>query len=944
MTNRMQQPQRERLFLLDGMALAYRAYYSFIQRPLINSKGINTSAIYGFVTALMKILDDEKPDHIAVVFDTKHPTFRHTMYPEYKATRQKMPEDMAAQIDKLKETVRAFSVPSIELNGFEADDIIGTLARRAEKEDVITYMVTGDKDYMQLISPTIKMYKPGKGGGEVEIVDEDGVREKFGVSPAQVIDILGLIGDSSDNIPGVPGIGPKTATPLIQQYGTIPALYDHLDEIPQKGVREKLLKNRELAFLSRKLVTIDTSVPVTIDFHELRASTADATALISLFDELEFRSLAGKLRDLERFSFAGAQVALPPPARQETVAMPPESDINSDKHQYYCVTTESDLSALCKRLLTAKRIVVDTETTSPNAMLADLVGISLCVAEREAYYIPVRSKHMREEELFADESRHVNHTSFALEPDIVLAALKPVFENPGIRKIGQNIKYDILVLRRYGILLDGVEFDTMVASYVLRSDGQHNLDALAREYLNYTMISFDELVGRGKTQKHITEVPLDAITRYSAEDADITMRVYNRQLEKLKERQQLGICMDIEFPLIPVLARMEWAGISLDVDYLEDMAKDLERQIDGLVAEIHSLAGEKFNINSTQQLGEILFNKLKLRTVRKTKTGFSTDVGVLEELKGEHPIIDKMLEYRQIAKLKSTYVDALPLMVHPVTKRVHTSFNQTVAATGRLSGSDPNLQNIPIRTDLGRAIRKAFIPAPGDWVLLSADYSQIELRVMAHVSGDDGLLDAFRNKEDIHTTTAAKVFGVNPADVSSAMRRKAKEVNFGIMYGISPFGLANRLEISQTEAKEIISRYFERFPKVKQYINDTIATARTKGYVTTLLGRRRYLRDISSRNQNIRGNAERQAINMPIQGTAADMIKLAMIHIDEAIRTLRLSSRMLLQVHDELVFEVPIAETDTMRDLVRTNMTTALTLSVPVEIEIGVGPNWLEAH
>ncbi|MBM2839753.1 MAG: polymerase, partial [Bacteroidetes bacterium] len=778
-----------------------------------------------------------------------------------------------------------------------------------------------------------------------------GVQEKFGVRPEQVIDILGLIGDSSDNVPGVPGIGPKTATPLIQKYGNIPSLYEHLDEVPQKGVREKLAANKDMAFLSRELVTIDTAVPVPIDFHQLRASTIDAAKLIKLFDELEFKTLAGRLRNLERFTFEGdAEQQQPSPSttEQEQKREFPQAHttIDSDEHRYHSITNLEALKSLRQELAQANLIVIDTETTSQNALLAELVGLSICRREREAYYIPVRVKRQREGELFADTtiSHEANHTSTALKVEQVLAELKPVLENPTIRKVGQNIKYDMLVLRAHGIEMKGIEFDTMVASYVLRADGQHNLDALAMEHLNYRMISFDDLVGKGKSQKHITEVPLDAITKYSAQDADITMRVYKRQLEKLKEKELLGLCMEIEFPLISVLERMEAAGICLDIEYLRGMSKDLERQIESLIADIHGLAGEKFNINSTQQLGEILFNKLKLRTVRKTKTGFSTDVNVLDELRGEHPVIDKLLEYRQITKLKSTYIDTLPQLVHPKTKRLHTSFNQTVAATGRLSGSDPNLQNIPIRTELGRAIRKAFIPESGDWALMSADYSQIELRVMAHVSGDEGLMEAFRNKEDIHASTAAKVFGIGLPEVTPLMRRKAKEVNFGIMYGIGPFGLANRLEITQAEAKEIITKYFERFPRVKQYINDTISTARARGYVSTLLGRRRYLPDINSRNQNIRGNAERQAINMPIQGTAADMIKVAMINIDKLVLAKKWKSRMLLQVHDELVFEVPNSELSEMGNMVQDQMRTALKLTVPVEVELGSGSNWLEAH
>ena len=951
----------ERLFLLDGMALAYRAYYAFISRPLINSKGENTSAIYGFVTALMKILDEEKPDHIAVVFDTKEPTFRHKLFPGYKATRQKMPEDMAAQMDRLKEVVRAFNTPLLELPGFEADDIIGTLARRAEKEGVLTMMVTGDKDFMQLISPMIKMYKPGKSGGEPELVEEPGVMAKFGVTPDRVTDVLGLTGDTSDNVPGVPGVGEKTAIPLIQKYGTLEELYAHVEEIAQKGLRGKLISHREKAFLSKHLVTIDTAVPLELDFHSLRAAPRDAARLIRLFSELEFKSLAARLRESET---SGAKTLAPPGVTRqgkETTAAPrgalvvapivapraPLTDIGTDTHEYTCVTTPGALDDLAGELMQSRLVVFDTETTSTDPLRAALVGISLCTSERRAWYVPVRWDPPRDAGtgLFAGTGeRHANNTAGALPLKAVLAKLGPVFASHEIRKAGQNVKYDMLVLMNHGFAVNGVGFDTMVASYILRADGQHNLDALAEEFLNYRMVSFEELVGKGKQARHITEVPLESVALYSAEDADMTYRIRERQIPRLTEMSLMGLCEEIEFPLIGPLARMEFEGIGLDVPCLEEMSKDLERQIENIVSDIHRQAGEKFNINSTRQLGGILFNTLKLPTVRKTKTGFSTDVGVLETLRGMHPIIDNLLNYRQLTKLKSTYVDALPLLINPVTGRVHTSFNQTVAATGRLSSSDPNLQNIPIRTEIGRSIRKAFIPRSPGSVLMSADYSQIELRVMAHMSADESLIASFRNGEDIHASTASRVFGVPAAGVSPDMRRKAKEVNFGIIYGIGPFGLGNRLEITQSEAKEIIARYFERFPKVRQYINDTIAGARRDGYVSTLTGRRRYLPDINSRNMNIRGNAERQAINMPVQGTAADMIKIAMIRVDRSIREMKMKSRMLLQVHDELVFEVPRSEEKKMTRLVTDGMEGAMPLSVPVRVDVGTGRNWLEAH
>ncbi len=932
---------QETLYLLDGMALAYRAYFAFMSRPLINSRGENTSAIYGFVTTLMRILDVEKPDHVAVAFDTKEPTFRHEKFPQYKATRQKMPEDMVGQLDRIKEVVRAFQTPLLEKPGFEADDIIGTLARRAEKEGVLTFMVTADKDYMQLISPLIKMYRPGKSGTDREIVEEAGVKEKFGVTPEQVIDVLALMGDTSDNVPGVSGIGEKTAIPLIQKFGSLDALYARLEEVPQKGVREKLAAGREQAYLSKELVTIHTGVPVGVDFHELRATPPDRGKLARLFEDLEFRSLAAKLVEPVDDAAAAAPVAGEKPAARATIA--------TDRHTYHLVTTEQELQRLVESLSGSSHFVFDTETTSKDPLRARLVGLSFCVQEREAYYVPVHApkEGSAPATLFSPEDPSgtgFDHTVGALPLNTVLDALRPVFASEAIGKIGQNLKYDMTVLENHGMPVRGLRFDTMVASYILRADGQHNLDALALEYLQYTMVSFSDLVGKGKTEKPITAVPLQAIAEYSAEDADMTMRISACQVPRLKELGLDRLCEEVEFPLIAVLAHMEIAGIALDREYLAQMSAEMELQLQVLISRIHELAGERFNINSTQQLGEVLFQKLKLPVVRKTKTGFSTDVAVLEALRGQHPLIEEILNYRQLTKLKSTYIDALPSLINPVTGRVHTSFNQTVAATGRLSSSDPNLQNIPIRTELGSAIRKAFIPSRRGAGLLSADYSQIELRIMAHISADEGLRQAFLNDEDIHATTAAKIFGVTSAEISREMRRKAKEVNFGIMYGIGPFGLANRLEISQGEARDIIGRYFERFPKVKQYIHDTIEGVRRSGYVSTLLGRRRYLPDITSRNQAVRGNAERQAINMPIQGTAADMIKLAMIAVDRELRASALESRMLLQVHDELVLEVPEDEKASVERLVVKEMRDAMKLSVPIRVDVGFGANWLEAH
>lgn len=936
----MVQQAYERLFLIDGMALAYRAYFAFITRPLINSKGINTSAMFGFTNSLMKLLDDECPDHIAVVFDTKEPTFRHRRYAQYKATRQKMPEEMASQMETLKEIIHGFSIPIVEIPGYEADDVIGTLAKRAEEKNIETFMVTGDKDYMQLISPMIKMYKPGTKSNEVEIIDESEVRAHFGVSPKQVVDILALMGDKSDNVPGVPGIGEKTAIELIKEFGSLENLYENLSAVQRPSLREKLKEHRELAFLSRELVTIDTRVPLSIDLRELKALEPNREVLHELFKELEFKTL------LRRISSPKTEPSF------DVEALESIENIATRQHAYHIITNRAELQDVVETVRDRSIVVIDTETTSRNAMDAELVGISLAFDPGTAYFIPIHpsghdsATEKERPDLFSSESAASGavkeHRGLSLEE--VRADLAELLQSEMPRKGGQNIKYDMLVLRSHGIEIGGIPFDTMVASYILRPDGQHGLDALAQEYLNYKTISYKDLTGKGKNQQHILDVPVEKLAEYSAEDADLTLQLVHKLSSELKRSGMLELCERVEFPLITVLADMEYTGVALDIDFLKGMSRELERQIQGLVLEIHRLAGASFNINSTQQLGEILFEKLKLPVVRRTKTGFSTDISVLEALRHEHPIIEKLLEYRQLSKLKSTYVDALPKLVNPRTGRVHTSFNQTITATGRLSSSDPNLQNIPARSDTGREIRKAFIAGNEGWGILAADYSQIELRIMAHISGDDGLKQAFLNGEDIHASTASRIFGIPQSEVTRDMRRKAKEVNFGIMYGIGPYGLASRLDVSQAEARNIITTYFAQYPKVNEYIFNTIAKARKEGYVSTLLGRRRYLPEITSRNQTVRQNAERQAINMPIQGTAADMIKLAMINIHRAFRERKLAAKMILQVHDELVFEVPEKEVDVVSEIVRKEMKNALPLDVPVEVDIGFGANWLEAH
>jgi len=943
------------LYLIDGMAIAYRSYYAFIQRPLINSRGENTSAIYGFVTFLNKILEDERPDFVAVVFDTAAPTFRHRTYAEYKATREKMPEDMASQLEMLKDVVRAYNVPVLELEGYEADDIIGTLAKRAEQEKVDSYLVTGDKDFMQLVSKRVKIYRPGRKGTDVEIVETDGVLEKFGVPPDQVVDVLGLMGDSSDNIPGVPGIGEKTAIPLIQEYRSIENLFKKIDQVSRKGVREKLITHKDLALLSKKLVTIDTNVPLDVDFHSLKSSGKNIPQLRDLFERLEFKGLLRNLQQPLIDTATVEPVASPerndtPAAQSPILSLEPVNDMRTDEHVYTLVVDEAALLRLCKRLKSVKELAVDTETTSTDSLKAELVGISISPEEREAYFIPVKTDAPRSESpntLFDDSptiSADTPESPSPLPLAFVIEQLKPILEDASIKKIGQNLKYDYQILFRHGVTLRGISFDTMIASYLLRADDRHNLDALALEHLNYRTITFSDLVGTKQQQVDIRDVPIQSLSDYACEDADVTLRLSLVLREQLEQSGMSGLFEDIELPLLTVLAHMELDGVTIDTNQLSEMSKEIDRLLGTLTSDIVKHAGGDFNINSTQQLSEILFDRLGLAPLRKTKTGFSTDFSVLQQLEHQHPIIPCILEYRQLTKLKSTYVDALPQLINPQTGRVHTTYNQTVAATGRLSSSDPNLQNIPIRTELGRSIRGAFVPGGPERVILSADYSQIELRIMAHISEDKGLQEAFLRGEDVHATTAAKVFGVASSEVSREMRRRAKEVNFGIMYGIGPFGLARRLDINQGEAKEIIDRYFTRFPNVRAYIDRTIGHAREKGYVETLSGRRRYLSDINSRNNNIRQNAERQAINMPIQGTAADMIKSAMVRIARELERRTLQSKMILQVHDELVFEVWKGEVDDMTSIVRSNMEEALPLSVPLHVDIGIGSSWLAAH
>ncbi|OPX24363.1 MAG: DNA polymerase I [Candidatus Latescibacteria bacterium 4484_107] len=899
-------PPTKRLFLIDGSALAYRSYFAFIRNPLINSKGENTSAPFGFARALLKLIEEEKPEYIAVVFDTGKPTFRHEKYEAYKATRQKMPDEMRSSIPRIHELVRAMNIAMMELEGFEADDVIGTLAQKAAQAGMETVIVSGDKDFMQLVSPKVRLINPRKGEDAVEI-NEDGVRARFGVGPDRVTDVLGLMGDTSDNVPGVPGVGEKTAIALIREYGDIEGVLAHAAEVRRKNVRENLIQHADQARLSKDLVIIRTDAPVELDPDELKFTGFDPEALSTLFKELEFGRLLSEIT----------------PSEAERKAV------------YHTVTKET-LDDLIVRIRAHRSCAVDLETTSVDAMRAEIVGISIALEPYEAFYIPV------------------GHRAFSLlkEPDernvplsLTLKKLKPIIEDARIEKYGQNIKYDTTILCRAGIRPAGFVFDTMIASYVVDPSGRrHNLDALSLSYLNHKMIPISDLIGKGKKQISFAEVPIEQAAEYSGEDAEVVLRLKEKLEPELEGRGLKALFHELEMPLMEVLREMEMNGVVVDVPFLTRMSSELDEELKALVARIYEAAGEEFNVNSTRQLAHILFDKLKLPPKKKTKTGYSTDVEVLEDLAREHELPKTLLDYRQLMKLKSTYADALPKLVNPETGRIHTSFNQTVTATGRLSSSDPNFQNIPIRTEIGRKIRRAFIAGDKDWLLLDADYSQIELRIMAHLSEDATLIEAFQKDEDIHTKTAVLVFDIPPESVEPELRARAKTINFGIIYGMGPYGLARRLDIGIPEAREFIEAYFAQYPGVKAYTDRMIAEAREQGYVTTMLGRRRYLPEILSSNRQMREFAERTAVNTPVQGTSADLIKRAMIHIHRRLGAEKLRAKMILQVHDELVFEVPKEELDHVKALVVAEMEGALKLSVPVKVDVGVGANWLEAH
>jgi DNA polymerase-1 len=896
---------RERLFLLDGTALAYRAYFAFMRTSsLTDVKGRPTGAIYGFVMTLLKLLKDEKPDHVGVCFDPDGPTFRHERYAEYKATRERMEDDLVEQIETMRAIVRGFDIPVLEVPGFEADDVLATVAKRAAARGIDTFIVTGDKDLCQCVGPHVRIYNILKPGQDKVILDEAGVLAAWGVPPKHVVDVLALMGDSSDNVPGVPGVGEKTAVKLVQEHGSVREIFEKAarDETTVKPpkLREKLLANRALAELSLELVTINDEVPVDSKFEDLAVGPRHEEELQEIFRGLNFTGLLAEVTTTKAATTA---------------------------HDYRVVRTKEELDALCAALAKADLFSVDTETTGLDPMRSTIVGASFSYEETKAYYVPFNAE---------------------LAPETIVAALRTLLEDAKHRKAGQNAKYDALALLSAGVRVRGYVIDTMIASFCLDPEQrQHNLDALALRHYGYKKIATKDLIGSGKTQRTMAEVPIEQVGEYACEDADFTFRLARAFLARLSDADVGPLFRDVEMPLMPVLADMEATGVRVDVDRLVAMSKDLAERASALEREVCEIAGTAFNLNSPKQLGPVLFEKLRIqgeRKVRATSTGYATDEGTLAKF-AEHPIVKKLLDFRSLTKLKGTYTDALASLVNPKTGRVHTSYSQVGAITGRLASSDPNLQNIPIRTAEGREIRRAFVPRESGWKLLSADYSQIELRILAHLSGDENLCSAFLAGTDIHRQTAARVFGVMPAMVTPELRGRAKAINFGIVYGMGATRLADETGMTRKEAVEFIDRYFAAYPKVREYLDRGRMEARTKGFVTTLLGRRRSLKDMyESTDQRVVAAAENVAVNTPIQGSAADIIKIAMIRIHRELRSRGLASQMILQVHDELVFDVAPGELDAMKDLVKTLMEGAYEMSVPLVVEIGAGDDWLAAH
>lgn len=931
------QMNQKRLFLLDAYALIFRGYYAFIKNPRINSKGLNTSAIMGFMNSLLEVIRKEKPNYLAVCFDKGGSQERFSIFPEYKANRDETPEAIRIAIPYIHKILDAMQIPIIEKEGYEADDIIGTLAKQAEQEGYTTFMVTPDKDYGQLVSENIFMYKPARGGKDIEIWGVEEVKQNFGVnSPEQVIDLLGMMGDAVDNIPGFPGVGEKTAQKLIQEFGSIENLLQNTDKLKGK-LRENIENNAEKGLLSKRLARIILDVPVTFHKENFALSSPKMEEIIPIFEELEFRTMLGTLQkafqqvntsnteyNLFNISENSQNIQLSLFDNPETSQYKTIKDI---EHSYYLIENKEDSYKLVSELLLQKEVCFDTETTSLNELEAELVGMAFSWETHKGYYV-----------LFP-ESKELTQE--------ILEIFRPFFENSSITKIGQNLKYDIKVLAKYNIQVLGNLFDTMIAHYLLNPDAKHNMDILSENYLHYSPISIETLIGKkGKGQLSMRQVPPQEQKEYAVEDTDVTLQLKNIFEQQLQKYNAEKLFSRIESPLVQVLADMELEGIRIDVPFLKSLSDDIEKDIFSLQQAVYEQAGETFNLSSPKQLGDILFEKLKLISKpKKTKTGqYATSEEILSELAPKHKIVANVLEYRQLQKLQSTYIDALPKEVNSTTGRVHTTYMQAVTATGRLSSNNPNLQNIPIRTERGQQIRKAFVPCNEDYTLLSADYSQIELRVIAALSGEKNMIEAFLQNQDIHRSTAAKVFNVDIQSVTREQRSHAKTVNFGIIYGVSAFGLSNQTELSRSESKELIDTYYQTYPQLKVFIDKQIHFARENGYVETILGRRRYLPDINSRNQVVRGAAERNAVNAPIQGSAADIIKIAMINIYNLLKDNKLKTKMLLQVHDELIFDVPKNELDFVKPLIKKTMEEAYQFAVPLVVDLGIGKNWLEAH
>ncbi len=931
--------QEKKLFLLDAMALIFRAHFAFSKNPRVNSKGLNTGPMLGFTNSLLEIINKEKPTHIGVAFDSIGPTFRHEKFEDYKATRQEAPEDIKMAIPIVKDIVQAFNIPVIELSGYEADDIIGTLAKQEVKEGFTVFMMTPDKDYAQLVEEKIFLYKPAYMGNAVDVLGVDEVLKKFDIENVdQVRDVLGLQGDSSDNIPGIPGIGAKTAVKLLQEFGSVENIVANADKLKGKQ-RENVENFGQQGILSKELATIITDVPIEIPTSMLEYNGWNEEKLKEIFNELEFRTLSKRIfgeqekipaketEQLSLFEAATPAVQTPVEEIEEEPTPGQQRNLYNTFHEYHLVESDDLIESLVKHLCAQKEFCFDTETTDINARDAELVGFSFSYRKGEAYYVPVPEDQAKAQK--------------------IVEKFRPCFENEEIVKIGQNIKYDYMVLKNYGVEVKGEMFDTMLAHYLFEPETRHNMDVMAENFLNYSPVSIETLIGKkGGKQGSMREADVRKVAEYAGEDADITYQLKEKFEPIIKERSLEKLFHKVEVPLLKVLGIMEYEGVKVDKDTLSELSKEMEDASRTVEKEIYEIAGVNFNIASPKQLGEVLFDKLKLvEKPKKTKTGqYATGEEILAQLSGEHEIAQKILDFRQYQKLKSTYIDALPLMVSKVDGLIHTSYNQAVAATGRLSSTNPNLQNIPIRTEKGREIRKAFIPRSDEFIMMSADYSQIELRILAAFSGDKNMIQAFKEGKDIHAATAAKVFNLPLEEVTSEHRGKAKSVNFGISYGQTAFGLARNLGISRTEAQEIINSYFKEFYLIGEYMDRVINEAREKEYVETILGRRRYLRDINSKNATMRGFAERNAINAPIQGSAADMIKVAMINIQNWMDKEKVKSKMILQVHDELVFDVHKSEKDLMEKKVPEFMKTAIELEVPMDVGLGFGQNWLEAH